>query len=279
MDISKSKPFYLLTHLVILGVITFIALSAYSPESSAKPAIKWTPRSIEQTLALGETDVVTVSFTPRTGLTNTKITVVPELQPFVTVTPTSFNILNKGTTYTVDVTFFSYSDSKKGVYDGTIHMRNGSSTVAKPFPIIINNGIPPDPGEEGKQTLEGVDSDNDGVRDDIQRYIILTYPNSAKVREALFQYAKSLQTSILESESEERSLENAQNNDLALICLRTMVDSAGQKRGEMRAEFLNTEERLEAFLVYSDHSGGKVFSIPFHLGETACDFDVSEMES
>ena len=58
-----------------------------------------------------------------------------------------------------------------------------------------------------------------------------------------------------------------------------MVDSAGQKRGEMRAEFLNTEERLEAFLVYSDHSGGKVFSIPFHLGETACDFDVSEMES
>ena len=35
------------------------------------------------------------------------------------------------------------------------------------------DGIPPDPGRrEGNRTLLGVDSDNDGVRDDVQRYIL-----------------------------------------------------------------------------------------------------------
>ncbi|UXY15498.1 hypothetical protein N8I74_00335 [Chitiniphilus purpureus] len=35
------------------------------------------------------------------------------------------------------------------------------------------NGIkvPPDPGAEGRRTLAGIDSDNDGVRDDVQRFL------------------------------------------------------------------------------------------------------------
>jgi hypothetical protein len=48
-------------------------------------------------------------------------------------------------------------------------------------------GLPPDPGEAGKATIEGIDSDQDGLRDDIQRYIALTYPDSEKTREALRQ--------------------------------------------------------------------------------------------
>ena len=47
------------------------------------------------------------------------------------------------------------------------------------------DGLPPDPGEAGKATLEGIDSDQDGIRDDIQRYIALTYPDSQKTRAAL----------------------------------------------------------------------------------------------
>ncbi len=30
-------------------------------------------------------------------------------------------------------------------------------------------GFPPDPGPEGKKSLQGIDSDHDGVRDDVQR--------------------------------------------------------------------------------------------------------------
>ena len=53
--------------------------------------------------------------------------------------------------------------------------------------------LPPDPGAAGKTTLQGVDSDGDGVRDDVQRYIALTYPNSEKTRATLTQYTKSIQ--------------------------------------------------------------------------------------
>jgi hypothetical protein len=41
--------------------------------------------------------------------------------------------------------------------------------------VIYDKPVPPDPGEAGKQTLEGIDSDNDGVHDDVQRWIVLTY--------------------------------------------------------------------------------------------------------
>ena len=40
-----------------------------------------------------------------------------------------------------------------------------------------------------KATVEGLDIDNDGVRDDIQRYIDATYPNSPEKRAALKQIA------------------------------------------------------------------------------------------
>ena len=33
--------------------------------------------------------------------------------------------------------------------------------------------LPPDPGKAGKETLLGIDTDSDGVCDDIQRYIYL----------------------------------------------------------------------------------------------------------
>ena len=70
-------------------------------------------------------------------------------------------------------------------------------------PDLIDN-LPPDPGEAGKATLEGIDSDNDGVRDDLQRWIILNYPNSAKIREALRQSAIATQRAFIATGEEER---------------------------------------------------------------------------
>lgn len=38
--------------------------------------------------------------------------------------------------------------------------------------------LPPDPGAAGKATIDGVDADKDGVRDDVQRYIALNWGHS-----------------------------------------------------------------------------------------------------
>ena len=50
--------------------------------------------------------------------------------------------------------------------------------------------LPPDPGEEGKKTLFGIDADKDGLRDDVQRWIYFHYPEDPLIRNALIQYAK-----------------------------------------------------------------------------------------
>ncbi|MEN9224177.1 MAG: hypothetical protein Q6L60_02440 [Thermostichus sp. HHBFW_bins_43] len=57
--------------------------------------------------------------------------------------------------------------------------------------------LPPDPGEEGKRTLEGIDADGDGVRDDVQRWIYRRYPNEERKRKGMLRYAKALQASIV----------------------------------------------------------------------------------
>jgi hypothetical protein len=56
--------------------------------------------------------------------------------------------------------------------------------------------IPPDPGEAGKQTLAGIDSDNDGVRDDLEREIVFMYPGNDQVRRVLRAMVKQEQQVI-----------------------------------------------------------------------------------
>lgn len=58
---------------------------------------------------------------------------------------------------------------------------------------IVMSELPPDPGEEGELTLEGIDSDNDGVRDDVQRWIALESGESEEVQSALHRRAALLQ--------------------------------------------------------------------------------------
>ena len=50
--------------------------------------------------------------------------------------------------------------------------------------------LPPDPGEAGKQTLQGIDFDRDGVRDDVQRWIGYTTQPTA-VRSILADLARA----------------------------------------------------------------------------------------
>lgn len=56
------------------------------------------------------------------------------------------------------------------------------------IPVSVN--LPPDPGSVGEATIQGIDADGDGVRDDIEREIFFAYPDNAKARTVLYQMAK-----------------------------------------------------------------------------------------
>jgi hypothetical protein len=64
--------------------------------------------------------------------------------------------------------------------------------------------LPPDPGPAGDATLEGVDVNGNGIRDDIERWIYLTYPHSEKLRRALIQEYFPIQNMIIHGHQQNR---------------------------------------------------------------------------
>jgi len=58
---------------------------------------------------------------------------------------------------------------------------------------VMGENLPPDPGELADKTVAGVDANRNGIRDDVELAIFAKYPNSAKTRAVLLQYALALQ--------------------------------------------------------------------------------------
>ncbi len=58
---------------------------------------------------------------------------------------------------------------------------------------VLGTNLPPDPGAEADVTVQGVDANKNGIRDDVELAIFKEYPNSAKTRAVLLQYALALQ--------------------------------------------------------------------------------------
>ena len=140
--------------------------------------------------------------------------------------------------------------------------------------------LPPDPGEAGKVTLEGIDSDGDGLRDDVQRYIALTYPDSLKTRAALRQFALTLNKTTLESPDEESALRNTELEARASECLWYIhAEQSIQMSDLLMAEYLNTLDRSRAYLEYNSKLGGNVFKgRDFDEYRSSCTFDPDAME-
>src|SRR5674476_1488495 len=71
------------------------------------------------------------------------------------------------------------------------------STRGLPVPATdVPVTLPPDPGEAGKATLAGIDSNNNGVRDDLEREIVYMYPQNQEVRRVLRAMVKKGQDMI-----------------------------------------------------------------------------------
>jgi hypothetical protein len=128
-----------------------------------------------------------------------------------------------------------------------------------PFPL------PPEPGEAGKQTLEGIDLDTDGVRDDVQRWIALEHPSKPSVRGALTQLALANQEFIKQSESDLATLQPiVLRRHAAQECLYHVNDGniqlASDQRVALRSILLNTSQRSRAYLQADSKLGGLSFT-------------------
>lgn len=125
---------------IIIGVIIFF-LNQPSPKAATDAKIKWNPVNITNIISPGGSKSVEVSFVATKDLNNVKVFVVPELQPFVQVSPSSFSHVSAGTVTSLTIMFSAPSDAKPGAFNGTIHiisMGKNARTYEKPLPIILN---------------------------------------------------------------------------------------------------------------------------------------------
>lgn len=139
--------------------------------------------------------------------------------------------------------------------------------------------LPPDPGDAGIATLPGVDSDQDGVRDDLQRFIELSHPDSAAIRAAFREISAAKQEILLASEHEADSIEASRKSLASNECL---VHIAGTDAFSMieafKPELLNTWDRTKAWNRANQHFSGQTYRLSKDLSQS-CAFDPSAFEN
>ncbi|MBA6295466.1 hypothetical protein [Colwellia sp. MB02u-9] len=157
---------------------------------------------------------------------------------------------------------------------------------------ITNLNLPPDPGAAGKISIAGIDSDNDGIRDDIQRFIFLNYLNAEITQNALIDVAIILQNSLT-STTKNQAIQTAELLDRATECLiyatsmrvgenqisLETIEDAQDIHNALLSQVVNTEDRLNAYLNHQEFLGGETFSSAAMTQESlkeSCTFNVNQ---
>ncbi len=138
--------------------------------------------------------------------------------------------------------------------------------------------LPPDPGEAGKVTLEGITTNSKGVRDDVYRYIWYEFPDSERAREALFLTAKIKQMTVLYGDSlgkeETRKLMPAIMK--SVICTGHIEEMTGMSTSatqNVRNQVTNTPERWKKSREFDYLMAHNLYELPTSTATEACGFD------
>ena len=270
--------------LVLATVATGVILSGRSPtpalspapslqSESTQPKITWSPATLNVALSPGDLGARRLTLSSiATSSEPYAIEVVPELKPFISVNPTTSVVSSTGTL--VVLQFRIPSDTAPRRYDGTVQVRAGNRILSNPLKVILTiqqSTMPPDPGTAGDATVEGIDSNGDGVRDDVERYIDLTYPDSQSLRNMLRQEAIVTEAALLDGVDRQASRAHVAEAIEVQHCLRIAMglDEARHIRDGLMLRLLNTNERTRAYL--NRNLGSYVIRPPGQSG-TGCNF-------
>jgi hypothetical protein len=123
-------------------LICLIALLILPLNVQAKTyPVTWDPRGKEQTLGLGGGVDLTATFVSKVTLNNVDLWIVPELQAFVSLNQTYFDVLEANTPYEITLHVSIPCGSQTGLYDGTIHLRVGSETYPQTLKVKLSSTL------------------------------------------------------------------------------------------------------------------------------------------
>ncbi|WP_428423115.1 hypothetical protein [Methylibium sp.] len=111
------------------------------------------------------------------------------------------------------------------------------------------------------QTVSGTDSNNNGIRDDIDS-LVDSYPLSAPQKKASSQLASAIQTALLTSGTLDPAYANAQEMHRAQLCMNSLISGYTTYSRDIEAKTLNTEPRIKAWIAFETAIAGQVFPTP-----------------
>lgn len=118
------------------------------------------------------------------------------------------------------------------------------------IPAYLAN-LPPHPGPAGNATVAGVDSNGDGIRDDIEIFIAENYGYSERAVRALRAIARDVQRDLVDPPKTPQEAVARVNARRSIACYVRTVDRELQIRKDpmmdVIAETVNTPERFELF--------------------------------
>jgi hypothetical protein len=127
----------------------------------------------------------------------------------------------------------------------------GQGGSAHQSATVTVQSLPPDPGNAGTATLAGVDSNGNGIRDDVERYV-LSNTSPGGVRQALFAQAKLFQSALVQAP--QPALLTSLMRNLECLYSYSPGDARAQS-GKLLAEYLNTPERVTAYFNFAASIG------------------------
>ena len=120
---------------------------------------------------------------------------------------------------------------------------------------VMGENLPPDPGEEADKTVAGVDGNQNGIRDDVELAIFKEYPDSAKTRAVLLQYALALQMQMtLPIVNKETVTATVENRSKALQCIWSLtprddiekfLEETNKNEKFIESRQINTDDRIK----------------------------------
>ncbi|MGX9727453.1 MAG: hypothetical protein ACTFAK_09085 [Candidatus Electronema sp. VV] len=255
----------------------FSFLAASYSDVYAGQAIEWIPSKLEADQLQGTVKKYVISFIASNDLKNVHIRVVPELEKFISVLPESLSEVKKDQQVNLSAIIGLPTNLPVGQIEGTIQVKDNSGktgkAISKPLPVVLtvqkwtDNSLPPDPGEAGKQTLLGIDSDNDGVRDDVQIGIAHYYPENENARKALKQLARAIQLSFVSIQnSDDAKIDDALSGiNSAASCIAEISSTPSRDIAFISLLVQNSKDRSNAYSEINHKASGKIIgkSKPF----------------
>lgn len=140
--------------LILITFITLVVIFSFSLRLfGGTPKITWTPESLYEVMLPGTDAELDIEFTSQEDIDNAILWLVPELRPFMSIHPDGFTSIEAGTKNSVHITISIPPDDTlvDSNFDGTLHVKVGNRTYAKPLNISLYISEPLD--EEAIDTM------------------------------------------------------------------------------------------------------------------------------